>query len=238
MSTRAIETPARGIDPSRDDVRSSPVQWSAVFAGTLAGFAATVILGTLGVALGVSIGAVVADEPMTRTDAGRTALGFGVGSAIWAILTAAIVGCIGGTVLRRCARRDRPYLPVAFAALTWAGGVVLALFLASSGSAGLMSGASGAAAAAVSARPQEMSRAVTDAATPRAANPEVQRAPMTEEDRVAAREAAEKASQAAAAAAWVVLGAQLISLAATMLAARWKTERREHPYAMGAPSAT
>jgi hypothetical protein len=46
--------------------------------------------------------------------------------------------------------------------------------------------------------------------------------PMTDEDKAAARDAAEKAAATAAAAAWIALGAQLISIAATMFAAGWR----------------
>ncbi|RPH47732.1 MAG: hypothetical protein EHM91_05375 [Planctomycetota bacterium] len=45
---------------------------------------------------------------------------------------------------------------------------------------------------------------------------------MTDEDKAAARDAAEKAAATAAAAAWIGLGAQLISIAATMFAAGWR----------------
>ena len=239
MSTRAIETPPRGVDASRDDGRSSPIQWSAIVAGSLAGFAVTVLMATLGAALGVSVGAAMVDEPMSRHEAGKTALGFGVGSAIWALLTAAVVGCVGGTVLNRTARRDRPYLPMAFGTLTWVGGVLLALIVAAPGAAGLLGGvtsgagaAAGGAASAMAENPAGAFKA--SSADPSRAQQQPPQRPMTEQEEREIRERASQASQAAAALAWVVLGTQLVSLAATMLAARFKRER-SFPLAMGAP---
>src|SRR5436189_4408931 len=89
-------------------VWNSRVQWGAVLAGTFAGLAATIIMGTLGAALGMTAGA----ASMTHTDsvnsdmAEKAAVGFGLGAGIWMLLTALVTGILGGSALNATARRD------------------------------------------------------------------------------------------------------------------------------------
>jgi hypothetical protein len=210
-------------------VWNSRTQWGAILAGAFAGFAVVILMSTLGAALGITAGAVgvnTADTVSTDT-AEKTASAFGIGAAIWILLTALATGLVGGWVLNACSRRDRPYSSFVFGGITWAVGMCLALAVAAPGVGGVFSGlgggAGGAAAGAgavMSSRPDALMRT-----TPQQRQMEPQRGEqpraLTDEEKVAAKDAADKASALAAAAAWVALGAQLISIAATMFAAGW-----------------
>lgn len=206
---------------------ASRAQWGAILAGSLAGFAATIIMATLGMAIGATTGATIADDGV---DPGQAAKAFGVGAAVWVLLTALVAGFVGGSVLSRMARYDRPYMPMAFGGLSWTGGVVLALAVgaaAGPGLAGLAGGAAGGAAG--SALPQlapEQDRAIPRANGAESDERQVgagQDRPVPDpETRAKAQEAAQKTATGTAAAAWLLLGAQLIGLAATMLAASWR----------------
>src|SRR5687767_287593 len=194
---------------------SSHVQWGAILAGSLAGFAATIIMTTLGAAIGATTGAAQAEELAGGyTDPEKAATVAGVGMAVWTLLTAVVVGFVGGAVLNRMARYDRPYMPTAFGALTWAGGIVIALLVGASQGTGMMAGAATGAAAGAG---YERQTAPGDRSIPRAEgrerDPREASAPAMEEGR--RQEAVKKAATGTAAAAWVLLGAQLVSLAAT-----------------------
>jgi hypothetical protein len=222
---------------SSEAVWSSRTQWGAIIAGAFAGFAVTVLMATLGAALGITAGAVGVNtaDTVSGDTAEKASTAFGIGAAIWILLTALAVGLVGGWVLNSCARRDRPYSSFIFGGITWAVGVCVALLVAAPGVGGIFSGlgsGGGAAAAAASANSPGMMRMVpptrqadtgpaqqqgrTDQAHPRANQP------LSDEEKAMAKDAADKASAAAAAAAWVTLGAQLISIAATMFAAGWR----------------
>jgi hypothetical protein len=204
-------------------VWNSRTQWGAILAGAFAGFAVTLIMTTLGAALGITAGAVsVASTETVNPDTAEKAAGaFTIGAAIWILLTALATGLVGGWVLNSTARRDRPYSSFIFGGVTWACGVTLMLVVAAPGFGGLISGlggGAGAAASAAASRPDMFTqqRSMTPGDESRQARP------MTDEDKAAARDAAEKAAATAAAAAWIGLGAQLISIAATMFAAGWR----------------
>lgn len=210
---------------------TSRVQWGAILAGSLAGFAVTIIMMTLGLAIGATTGAAKADEAV---DPGEAATVAGVGLAVWSLLTAIAAGFVGGAVLNRMARYDRPYMPIAFGTLTWTGGVVLGLLVAGAGAPGMMAAAGGAAGGAA----PQLQGPGQDRSIPRAERPATdERAVGVQEtnpqDEVRKREAVQKAATGTAAAAWVLLGAQLAGLAATMLAARWR-KAREIPVKHGA----
>ncbi len=192
------DTGVRSSGVAAEGAGSSHAQWGAIAAGSLAGFAATVLMATLGAAIGMTAGASLADEPMNGGQAEKTALGFGLGMAVWTVLSGIVAGAVGGCVLHRMARYDRPYLPVSSAVLTWTGGVFLALLVASPGTAGLLGAAGGVVAE---------------------ARNEIRR-PADPAERTRTAQAGEQASKAAAAGAWVALAAQLLSLGATILAAR------------------
>ncbi len=202
-------------------VWNSRTQWGAILTGAFAGFAVTLIMATLGAALGITAGAVGVANTQT-VDGGtaeKAAGAFTIGAAIWILLTALVVGLVGGWALNSTARRDRPYSSFIFGGVTWAVGICLALAVAAPGFGGLISGmgaGAGTAGATVASRPDMFQRNMAPGDESR------QGRPMTDEEKAAARDAAEKAAAAAAAAAWIGLGAQLISIAATMFAAGWR----------------
>lgn len=203
------------------------IQWGPIIAGALAGFAATILMSTLGAAIGLSAGA-AAQVPATAEETREMAAAFSIGSIIWMVLTAIVVGLVGGMVLSRTSRADRPYMPMLFGGLTWTVGVLIALFLMSVGASGVLGGATAGAAGMVAG--QRPMTAPPGFPAPQPGDQDLQRAPMTAEQMTQAREAAERAAAAATTAAWVLLGSQLISLAATMLAASWRrTQVRRAP---------
>ena len=219
-STTPVSLGLAGETAALDPGPTSHAQWGAIAAGSLAGFGATIIMATLGAAIGATTGAIVASES-GAADAKDVAMGAGVGLAAWTLLSALVVGFVGGAVLNRMARYDRPYMPTAFGALTWSGGVALALIVGASPASGLMAGAGDAAGAAFEKKDVPAER---DRALPRAERPDPREAGVRQ-DREPIQEAAKKATAGTAAAAWVLLGAQLVSLAATALAARWRKAR-------------
>ncbi len=228
MSPVNVETPGdvgrAGVPsylPSSEAVWSSRTQWGAIAAGAIAGFAVVVLMATLGAALGITMGAVGVNttDTVSSDTAEKASAAFGIGAAIWILLTALATGLVGGWVLNSCARRDRPYSSFIFGGVTWGLGVCLALLVASPGTGGLFSGLAaggGTAAATAASQSPGMSRMRSDQAQPRSSQP------LSDEEKVMAKDAADKASAAAAATAWVALGAQLISIAATMFAAGWR----------------
>ncbi len=230
-STTAVSLGLTSDPATMDPGPTSHAQWGAIAAGSLAGFGAMIIMTTLGMAIGATTGA-FAVEDVATADPGKVAAGVGVGLAVWTLLSAIVVGFVGGAVLNRMARYDRPYMPMAFGALSWAGGVVIALLVGAASIPGLASGAAGAAAAGLEKAAPQLDRAIPRANGPEAdpreagAGGQERRAPEK------VQEVAEKATVGAAAVAWVMLGAQLVSLAATMLAARWR-KAREIPVKAG-----
>ncbi|MBI2932292.1 MAG: hypothetical protein HYY16_11625 [Planctomycetes bacterium] len=111
-------------------------QWGAIMAGALAGFATTFILGTLGMAIGMTAGKAVSEGAET----GQVTTGYGVASGIWWLVTVALTGLVGGAVLGRMARSDRAYFPGIFGTLTWISGVLIVLVLMALGLGGVVSG--------------------------------------------------------------------------------------------------
>jgi hypothetical protein len=234
-------TPPVNVESSGDPGRGSPAyfsvpeavwnsrtQWGAILAGAFAGFAVVILMSTLGAALGITAGAVGVNtaETVSGDAAEKAASAFGIGAAIWTLLTALATGLTGGWVLNSCSRRDRPYSSFVFGGITWAVGICLALAVAAPGVGGMFSGlggGAGGAAAVVSSRPDAMMRMSPQQRTmePGATQRGEQARPLTDEEKVAAKDAADKAAALAAAMVWVALGAQLISIAATMFAAGW-----------------
>jgi hypothetical protein len=219
--------------PAGEPAWWSRIQWGPVVAGALAGFAAWLIMTTLGAAIGMTAGASM-EIPATETEAEEAALGFGVGAIIWTLLTAIVTGLVAGAVISRTARADRSYMPALFGGLSWTMGVIVVLCLTAIGAAGAMGGVgAGAAAGVTGARPglfgmDRDGRAGVEGRPayrePGVSAPREREGarPLSPEERTQAREAAEKAATAASTAAWVLLGSQLVSLAATMLAAGWR----------------
>jgi len=258
--------PSSAEIPVGDPGRSSPfyasetvwmsrTQWGAILVGAFAGLAVFVIMGTLGAALGITAGAIGVSSTQTvnADTVEKTSTAFTIGAAIWMLLTALATGLVGGWALNATARRDRPYSSFIFGGVCWAVGVCVSLMLASPAVGGTfagLGGGAGAAAGAAAGQPgvlNQMSPPTTKAApgaTPsmRNENPAAKaQTPMTDEEKAMAKDAAEKAAAAATGAAWVLLGSQLISIAATIFAAGWNrhtgarvvTEFRARPAPMG-----
>lgn len=205
-------------------------------AGAITGFAASVVMMTLGAALGLTATAAAVpsatDYAADSNDMGQAAVGFGIGAGVWLLLSAAVVGIVGGSVLARMSNAGRAYSPGAHGFLTWALGVAIAVVLAASSSgavAGVLGVGAGGAAAGVSrvsmADGRESDVAATPASLERRANASRPAAsaddPVTTADeREAMRRAAEVAAASAATAAWFALIAMLIGLGATIGAAK------------------
>jgi len=109
------------------------VQWKSVIAGALAGFAVTLILTTLGTAIGITAG--------DAADASGRAVG--TGAAIWWALTVVAAGLTGGWVIARTARADGYYDPMIYGTLAWVAGALILLFLLAIGAGSLMGGLGG-----------------------------------------------------------------------------------------------
>lgn len=110
------------------------VQWRPVFAAALVGFAVTLILTTLGAAIGFT-----AAQASNGAD-GRAA---GVGALIWWVLTVAAAGFISGRVLATTARHDAEYRPAIYGTLAWVVGVIILLFLLANGVGNIIGGLGG-----------------------------------------------------------------------------------------------
>ena len=110
------------------------MQWKPIIAGALAGFAAMIVLTTLGAALGISA-ADAAD--------GADARSVGTAAGIWWLLTVIASGLFGGWVVARTARRDLDYDPVIYGVLAWAVGTLILLFLLAIGVGSMMGGLGG-----------------------------------------------------------------------------------------------
>ncbi len=214
--------------------------WGAIAAGAFTGVAVGVVMTTLGAALGLTASAVAADRASSALYADGiqdAAAGFGFGVGIWLLLSAAVIGAAGGSVLARMARPDRAYSAGTNGLVTWAMGLTVAVLLGASGAGALSTGVGLAAAGAATPAPNYRS---TDASwsdagssggrlqapnqsrwTGRATEASTVRSreDWTLADRDAAISAAKVAASAGATAAWFALVAQLIGLGATVGAA-------------------
>jgi len=209
-----------------ESVWSSRTQWGAIVIGAFAGIVVVILMGTLGAALGITAGAisVAQTENATAETAEKAVSAFTIGAAIWILLTALLTGLVGGWALNATARRDRPYSSLIFGAVSWALGLCVLLAVASPAAAGAATGVGTSAAAVMAGQPDALSQIIPHGTAPSARNeatPARPRAPMTDEEKSMAKDAAEKAAAAATGAAWVFLGSQLISIAATIFAAGW-----------------
>lgn len=194
----------------------SRTPWGAILAGALAGFAALVLMGTLGTALGFTASAVTlaSTEGPVRETAEKAVTPFGIGAVIWVLLTAIVVGLAAGWALNRTARIERSYFAFTFGTLTWATGLFLALLVVVPGWGGLMAGMSS-----VASRPEVYAPRERGVVPPESGAQKSMVQEPTKAD-------AEKAAQLATAMAWVMLSSQIISLASTILAASWRRPTR------------
>jgi hypothetical protein len=193
-------------------------QWGAIFASSVVGFATAVVMGTLGAAIGITTGAAMADQVIFYGDGAGAAQGIGLGVIVWAILTAIVVGAVAGSVLSRLARRDCAYSPALFGAVSWAGGIALALLVASSSASGLLAGLSGTGAVAAGEAVRD-GRGLDARFDSRFDDSRGEGVALTPEERSELQAATEAAAASAAVAAWVALAGQVIGLVATMIAA-------------------
>jgi hypothetical protein len=133
MTASTISTDAIRREPYADVDWDGGVQWKSVVAGALAGFAVTLILTTLGAAIGITAG--------DAADAGGRAVG--MGAAIWWALTVVAAGLTGGWVIARTARADGYYDPAIYGTLAWVVGAIILLFLLAVGVGSMMGGLGG-----------------------------------------------------------------------------------------------
>lgn len=192
--------------------------WGAISSAALAGFGVTILLATLGVALGLSAGAGAIDH---ATDAEGTAKAFGAGAMIWLALSAILVGVTAGGVLACTARETRPYEPGTWGLVAWAVGLTLAAVVGSASSAGM--GAFGGAAGGQLADRAAV-RSLDDgrtSANDRAIDRAIDRTNAQSGTMDATtRERAADAAKATALGAWAAVIAQIIGLVATIVAAK------------------
>ena len=234
MTSYASSVPASGGVTSSSELSHTAIgQWGGVVAGILGGFATTVVLTTLGGALGLTAGTAMAAN---RTTSGATEVG--VGAIVWILLTAVLVGLVGGSILARSSRPDRSYNPGTLGLVTWAGGIVLAALIAAPAAGGVTSGLGGAAAA--SAGQMTANRGVSGDPAMTSRDTRLDATNLAQTDPAAAERmaaAAEDAAKAATVLAWVGLVALLVSLGMTVLAAKWQRrkvlESAPAPYADG-----
>lgn len=111
--------------------RGFGVQWRAVLAAAVAGLAVTLILTTLGAAIGLSAGAGT-ESPDAQA--------MGTGVFIWWLLTVAVTGVIAGRILATTARTDLYYNAIIYGTLAWVVGVTIFLFLLANGLGALAGG--------------------------------------------------------------------------------------------------
>ena len=131
--TPAAEARTARRDAYADAGWDGGMQWKPIIAGTLAGFAVTLILTTLGAAIGLTAG--------DAADGGRRAIG--VGALVWWVLTVIVTGLVGGWVIARTARLDAEYDPVIYGTLGWVLGALLLLFLLAIGVGSIVGGLGG-----------------------------------------------------------------------------------------------
>lgn len=194
--------------------------WAGIAGGAVAGLAVGILMATLGAAIGLTAGAGVDARTLGVEDAKDAAVGFGIGAGVWLIVTAAVVGLVGGGVLSRLLGRERPMHWASLGLVTWATGMFLAALLVAPGAGGAAGGLGGSAAALTGARTRTADgELATPRNDPRAAAPmtETERIRSVELDRTRAAEHAEQATKAAATAGWFALIAQLVGLGATLL---------------------
>lgn len=110
------------------------VQWKPIVAAALVGFAITLILTTLGAAIGFTAG---------NASNGADGTAVGIGALVWWTLTVAIAGFVAGRVLATTARRDLDYRPMIYGTLAWVLGVIVLLFLIASGVGNIIGGLGG-----------------------------------------------------------------------------------------------
>jgi hypothetical protein len=184
-ATGRIETTTYGTDWGA----GLGIQWRSVVAAALVGFAITLILTTLGAAIGLTAGD-AAD--------GADGRAVGIGALIWWVLTVAIAGFTSGRVIATTARHDADYRPAIYGTVAWVLGVIVLLFLLANGLGNVIGGMGGGMGAAVAANGGSAHQGISPADSARAV---------------------ETATDVGKGAAWGLLASQVIGLAATIVGA-------------------
>jgi hypothetical protein len=191
-----------------DDEHGRSSAWGPGAAGAIGGFGATIWLATLGAALGLSASAAIANDGVATSG---DAVGLGAGAIGWLLVSALIVGIVGGGLLAWTGR-GRGFRAVPWAVVTWAGGVTLAAIVGSLGTTGMMSSIGAATGTRAAESVSAADRGFAGETTSRSADRSVSGAE--------AAQAAETAAKAGAALAWAAALAQLVGLVATVVSAR------------------
>ncbi len=110
------------------------LQWKPVLAGTLIGFAVTILLTTLGAAIGITAG---------DAAGGADAEVVGTGALIWGAFTVIAAGLAGGWTIARTARPGMYYDALIYGALAWVLGAIVLLFLLAIGVGAIIGGLGG-----------------------------------------------------------------------------------------------
>ena len=175
----------------------------AIVCGAIAGFAVAVVMAVLGTALGLTGSAIAADRVVDPESAQRTVA---VGTVIWILLSAIVVGFTGGSVLNHLASEDSSYHPTLFAFVTWALGICLAALLGLSALTVADGTPSPLMLNAITARPDPT---------------------FSERTSVELSSELERRAKIGAAVAWTVVLGQILGLVATIVAAKLHREKVE-----------
>lgn len=123
-----------GIGYGERRVSRFGIQWTAVVAAALAGFAVTLILTALGAAIGLTAGA---------ASHGVQGEAVGAGALIWWTLSVIVAGVVAGRVLAMTAGADASYQRAMYGTLAWVLGVIILLFLLANGVGNMIGGLGG-----------------------------------------------------------------------------------------------
>jgi hypothetical protein len=99
--------------PPRRELRRPRVRWTGVLSGLVVTFGVLVLLGTLGLAVGVT----ALGDPRAAT--GETAAGLGIGGGVWAFITLLVAVGLGGLVSTTVTNRSDRAGAVLHGALVW-----------------------------------------------------------------------------------------------------------------------
>jgi len=112
------------------EVRHWPINWSAVFAGSLAALAVTVVAGLAGIA----VGAQMVDHGQHLVDIRRAQ----IGGILWAVCSAFLSFVVGGWVAGKITGHTRAEHAMLQAAIAWLVAIPFFIFIASLGASGYM----------------------------------------------------------------------------------------------------
>lgn len=202
----------------RGALHEHTMPYGAILCSAVAGLTAAIVMGLLGAALGITVGAAVVDS----TSGEGAAASFATGFAIWTLLTAIASGVVGGLVLRRTLHAHETQHRSLEASLSWAIGIVGLMLISAPGAGGILGMLGGGAASLAGVRMQG-DRAGVEYANGQFVGGASYRSngnDLTAEERAQAQAAADTAAKAAAASAWMVLISMACGLIATVVTAK------------------